>query len=225
MYGDCPGWRAYQGRVGRISLGTTAPASNPDILVARPGATLLYEVKPAADQFSEISPGLGLRGDNNAAQVQRYLWALVYAGYPNPQPGPNIAPATKQTADGGQLTIFSGADWNTYAPPGKRPTIKNSGIIYYVKTKPPRVPVGPPAPQRSPSDQQTEAPRADPRDVPTTVPSDDPLLSDVGEVVVAGLIVVALVVVVIALLPEEAVAAAAIVVVGGLVALANWAFG
>jgi RHS repeat-associated protein len=225
VYGDCPGWRVYQGRVGRISLATTVPAANPDILVARPGATLLYEVKPAADQLSEISPGLGLRGDNNAAQVQRYLYALAYAGYPNPQPGPNIVPASRQTADGSTLTIFSGADWKTFAPAGKRPTIKNSGIIYYVKTRPPRVPVPPPVIQKTPGDQQTQEPKEDPRDIPTTVPSDDPVLSDVGTDILVGVGIAALVVIAIALLPEEAVAAAGVAIVGGLVALGNWAFG
>ncbi len=225
VYGDCPGWQEYQGRVGKISLGTTVPASNPDILVGRPGATLLYEVKPAADQFSEIKPGLGLRADNNAAQVQRYLWALAYAGvYPNPQPGPDIAPATRPTADGGQITIFSGADWKTYAPPGKRGTIKNSGIIYYVKTKPPRVPVGPRATQKPPGGQQTEEPneepKENPRSVPTTAPTDDPVTSDLAGDLVMVAAVVVVVVLVVVFWPEIVAGAAAI----GAAALARWAF-
>jgi hypothetical protein len=147
VYGDCPGWREYQGRVGRISLATTIPVSNPDILVGRPGMTWLYEIKPAANQLGEIVWGkTGKRGDNNAAQVMRYLWALAYAGYPNPQPGPNIVPASRSHPDGTITTIFSGVDWNKFAPKSARPDIRNAGIIYYITTKRPKVPSPKPVP-------------------------------------------------------------------------------
>lgn len=130
VYGDCPDWRYWQGVPGRISLGTTQPVSNPDILIHAPGATLLYEVKPAADQFAEIKPGSGYRGDNNANQMLRYIFALTYDStgrFPNPQLGPNIVPASRTNADGTTTTIFSGVDWNKFVGYA-RPDLRNAGI-------------------------------------------------------------------------------------------------
>jgi hypothetical protein len=176
-------------------------------MVSQPGVTLLYEVKPAANQMAEIFPGTGLRGDNNAAQVQRYLWALAYAGYPNPQPGPNIAPATRPTPDGGQITIFSGVDWNKYAPPSARPDIRNAGIIYYVKTRPPRVPVPPPVSPKTPGNGQTEEPKENPRQVPTTAPADNGVEKVLEDILVAIIVAIllAILVILLAMLIEAAI--------------------
>jgi RHS repeat-associated protein len=194
VYGDCPGWRDYQGRPGRISLTTTAPVSNPDILVGRPGMTWLYEIKPAANQLGEIVWGVtGKRGDNNAAQVQRYLWALSYAGYPNPQPGPNIVPASRSNPDGTITTIFSGVDWNKFAPKSARPDIRNAGIIYYVTTRRPKIPspkpVPKPVPVPVPVPQATPQRAPQPTAVPTTEPTDS-MPGWVKPVAIGGLCVV-----------------------------------
>jgi RHS repeat-associated protein len=212
VYGDCPGYRIWRGVPGRISLRTTVPASNPDILVNAANNTLLYEVKPMANQLGQICRTCGQRGDNNAYQVQRYLWALAYdttGRFPNPQPGPNIAPATRPTPDGGQITIFSGVDWNKYAPPSARPDIRNAGIIYYVKTKPPRNPTPPPVVQKSPGGKETEEPKQDPRQIPTTAPADNGA-EQVLEKVLVTLLEIILIALLIALLALVVIAVASI---------------
>jgi len=192
VYGDCPGWREYQGRVGKISLTNTVPRSDPDILVGQPGATLLYEIKPAANQLGEIVWGVtGKRGDNNAAQVQRYLWALSYAGYPNPQPGPNIVPATTVNADGTITTIFSGVDWNKFAPKSARPDIRNVGIIYYITQKRPKIPSRKRVPKPVPVPVPVPQPGTQP--VPSAQPTDTPgwvVPAAIGLCIVGGLLIV-----------------------------------
>src|SRR5262249_35804835 len=48
--------------------------------------------------------------------------------------------------DGTITTIFSGVDWNKFAPKSARPDIRNAGIIYYITTKRPKIPSPKPVP-------------------------------------------------------------------------------
>jgi hypothetical protein len=148
--------------------------------------------------MGEIYPGKGLRGDNNANQVLRYLWAMGAepGRFPNPQPGPNIAPASRPTPDGGTITIFSGVDWNKFTPPSYRPDIRNAGIIYYVKTRPPRVPVPPGTGPKTPGSGQTEEPKEDPRQIPTTAPADNGVEQVLEKVLVTLLIAIILAIII-----------------------------
>jgi len=198
---------------------TTEPNSCVDILVSTPALTYLYEVKPGTDQQYEYGPDNGRKGVNNASQVQRYLWALAYAGYPNPAAGPDIVPDARTYEDGSILTIFSGSDWSQYAPKGARQADNTSGIIYYHRTKPPKVPTGPPSnPKRPPNTGQNEEPKQEPTKVPTQQPVSDPGVVSSGvveDVILVAAVVVAVVVVVV--FWPEIVAATAI---GGLI---GWA--
>jgi hypothetical protein len=209
VYGECPVERRFlhgqPGTGGKLPntfcFYTTTPGSCPDIIVGMPADTFVYEVKPGTDQLSEIKPGVtGERGLNNASQIQRYLWALAYAGYPNVATGRDIAPDQRTYADGSVLTIFSGADWDSYARKGSRKARDYSGIIYYLKTDPPRVPAPRPPnnPNNPPNNGTNEEPNQQPRTVPTTRPVDDPVTSDIGgDLAVGAAVVVAVVVVVV----------------------------
>jgi RHS repeat-associated protein len=238
VYGECPPERRTlhgvsgsvpgQGRQaspsGFYCFATTVPKSCPDVLVAQPAQTLVYEIKPGTDQLSEIVPGSsGERGLNNASQVARYVWALAYAGYPNPAAGPNVIPDARTYEDGSILTIFSGADWDQYARSGARKAANTSGIVYYQRTKPPRVPVNPPAnPKKPPNTGQNEEPNQEPNKVPTQGPVSDPGVVSGGvtdDLILVGAVVVTVVVVV--LFWPEIVAGAAALGVG---ALLSWAF-
>jgi RHS repeat-associated protein len=226
VYAECPVNRRllhgqrFTGPGGVLRLPTFG---DPDIVIGLPGVTYVYEVKPAADQLSEIKPGLGERGLNNANQVAGYLRGLLQAGYANPQPGPPIVPVSKESADGSStLTIFSGVDWSTYARQGARPAANSSGIIYYQRIYKPRTPVPPAAdPRRGPNTGENEEPRQNPREVPTTRPADDPVVSVSKEdlILVAAVVVVVAVVVVAAIILAPEVAAAAAVT-----AFVGWAF-
>jgi len=196
VYGDCPRWQSFHGRPGQIKLYNTEPASQPDILVGNQAITWLYEIKPAANQIGEMIPGVsGIRGDNNAAQVARYLWALSEypALYPNPRPGPNIVPGTKVHPDGSTTTIFSGVDWNKFANPSANPDIRNAGIIYYIFTKKPKVRTRP-RPERVPQEEPRTVPAQQPREIPTighveSTPNWVPVVV-VGACILGGLIIV-----------------------------------
>jgi RHS repeat-associated protein len=232
VYGDIPGRQSLQGvpgtcRGGSMCFTTVNPqpgdpvTSYPDIIARSGDSTYVWDIKPASDQLSSIKPDLPIRGVQNANEIKRMV-AAVGGRYPNSQPGPNIVPATRTDADGSVLTIFSGADWNAYAPRGKRAAADSSGIIYYIKKQPPKRPPVPvaPKPTSTPNEQPTEQPTAQPNDQPI----DQPATSDVGEEILVGvlaaLLVAALVVLAILLLPEEIVAG----IGAGLAALASWAF-
>jgi len=239
VYGECPPERrilhGVSGSVpgagrraspsGFYCFTTTVPNSCPDVLVAQPAQTYVYEIKPGTDQLSEIKAGVsGQRGLNNAAQVARYVWALAYAGYPNPAPGPDVVPDARTYEDGSTLTIFAGSDWDQYARKGARQAANTSGIVYYQRTKPPKVPTNPPAnPKRPPNTGQNEEPNEEPTKVPTQGPVSDPgVVSDglTEDLILVGAVVVVVVVVVV-FWPEIVAGAAAV----GLGALASWAFG
>jgi RHS repeat-associated protein len=225
---DVPGRQILQGRAGRICPPTVNPMPGdpatgcPDIIARLGAETFVWDVKPASDQLSSIKPGLLVRGIANADQIARYVRSLVGPQYPNARTGDNISPASRTSADGSTLTIFSGADWSRYARRGARPAQNSSGIIYYLRTFPPRVPVGRPTAQ--PNDKTTQQPReeptARPADRPVQQPTDSPVVSDVGTDILVGVAVVAVVVLVIVLLPEEIVVGAGAAVVG----LFSWAF-
>ncbi|WP_433728396.1 RHS repeat-associated core domain-containing protein [Actinoplanes sp. CA-051413] len=233
VYGECPEHRrTLHGVPGSVPapgrkaspsnyycFATTEPNSCVDVLVSTPAATYLYEVKPGTDQQYEYGPDNGKKGVNNASQVQRYLWALAYAGYPNPAAGPDIVPDARTYEDGSILTIFAGSDWSQYAPKGARQADNSSGIIYYHRTKPPKVPTGPPSnPKRPPNTGQNEEPKQEPTKVPTQGPVSDPGVVSSGvveDVILVAAVVVAVVVVVV--FWPEIVAATAI---GGLI---GWA--
>ena len=237
VYGECPPERRTlhgvpgsvpaQGRhtmpSGFYCFPTTQPESCPDVLVGLPAATYVYEIKPGSDQLSEIKPGKsGERGLNNASQVQRYLWALAYAGYPNVAAGPDIVPDVREYEDGSTLTIFSGADWQQFAGSARK-AANTSGIVYYVRSKPPRVPVNPPAnPKNPPNTGQNEEPNEEPTQVPTQDPVGDPgTVSDglTEDLILVGAVVVVVVLVVV-FWPEIVAGAAAL----GLGTLLRWAF-
>lgn len=173
MYGDCPGWRSWKGVEGQLSIGTTEPAAQPDILINAGGgaATLLCEVKPAANQFEPYPHHTVPRELENQDQVLRYILALsidTTGRFPNPQLGPNIVPASRQNADGSTTWIFSGPDWSRFSK--APPTIRSNGIIYYITQRPPegRPPV-PLLPHGSGNQNQNQ--KQDPRDTPTQRPT------------------------------------------------------
>jgi RHS repeat-associated protein len=226
VYAECPPTHRFlhgipgPGRNGLYIL----PGSIPELIAGLPGLTYVWEVKKAADQ---VTPAVSPRGADAAAQLARYITALELVGLPNVQPGPDIAPSSQTNPDGSVLTIFSASSWSTYAPAGKRlaPGVSTSGIIYYNKTQPQRVPVPPSVPRQNPPNQGQNDQKEDPRDTPTTVPTDDPILSEHDQDVLVTVAVVAVVaIVVIALLPEELVVGAAAAVAAGFVALTSWAF-
>jgi RHS repeat-associated protein len=231
VYGDCPGWQVWKGIPGQLSIETTNPAAQPDILINAGGgaATLLYEVKPAANQFEPYPFHTEPRELENQNQVLRYIMALSYdttGRFPNPQLGPNIVPASRQNADGSTTWIFSAPDWNRFSK--APPTIRSNGIIYYITQRPPRV--KPPVPVNpNNGGNQNENQKQDPRTTPTQRPTDDEPDtsndgSNIGEDILVAAAVVVVAIVVIALLPEEVVAGAAAAVAAGVGALASWAF-
>jgi RHS repeat-associated protein len=245
VYAECPPSHRFlhgqpgTGPAGVYKFNNTKPASIPELIAGLPGLTYVWEVKKAVDQ---VTPDIRPRGADAADQIYRYVLALTLAGYPNVKTGPDIVPSSQNYADGSVLTIFSAADWTTYAPKGKRlaPGVSTSGIIYYNKTRPSRIPVPVPDGNKSDPNQNNheEEPKEDPRDTPTDQPVDDPgAVQDdpVGDLILVAA-VVAVVVLVVVLLPEELLAAAGAAVVAGTEAvggaivegvssLASWAWG
>ena len=232
VYAECPpshrflhGTPARSGMVLYRHSRTPRPDWIPELIAGLPGLTYVWEVKIASDQ---VTPAVDPRGAGAAAQIARYVLALSLAGLPNVQPGPDIAPASQTNPDGSVLTIFSASSWATYAPAGKRlaPGVSTSGIIYYNKTRPQRVPVPPQVPRQNPPNQgqNDNDQNEDPRDTPTTAPTDDPIVSEIAEGVLVTVVAVAVVALVIVLLPEEIVVGAAAAVVAGFAALTSWAF-
>ncbi|WP_305783819.1 DUF6531 domain-containing protein [Symbioplanes lichenis] len=231
---DVPGRQMLQGVGGRICPPTASPMPGdpatgcPDIIARFGAQTLVWDVKPASDQLSSIKPNLPTREVANANQIARYVRSLAAAGYPNVQRGPDIVPASRTDADG-TLTIFSRANWGGWARKGARPAsaANASGIIYYLRIKPPRVPAPKPTgkptqqPTQQPGQRPTTAPTARPGDQPTQQPVDSPVVSDVVVGVLVAVAVVAVVALAIVLLPVEALVAGAVAVVGGLWAWAT----
>jgi hypothetical protein len=187
----------------------TNPQTLPDIVVSDPGFTYLYEVKSAADQLTPIKPYTRMlqRQVNTFSQFLRYLNGLRAGGFPNVQPGADILPDSMTYPDGTTLTIFSSSDWSKYAG-GYRPTDYDSpGIIWYIKTKPPRrrspnKPPVVPGVKLNQNDKQT--PRQDPASTPTQDPTDSGAVSEswAGDLITLG-VGLAVAAVVVALLPEE----------------------
>lgn len=212
VYGDCPPEaQSLHGVSGLMKLTTTVPPSQPDIVVSTPGFTYLYEVKPASDQLSSIKPGLLPRQANIFSQFLRYLNALRAANFPNVQPGPDIVPAS-MPYEGGTLTIFSGADWSKYAGSRRPAEYDNPGLIFYIKTRPPRrrSPNKPPLMPGVKVDQNNkQTPKQNPASTPTQDPTDSGAVTQdwAGNLITLG-VGLAVAAVVVALLPEE--------IVGGL---------
>ena len=235
---DVPGRRLLQGNAGRIcpptvNKGPKDPDTSCPDIIARFGAqTLVWEVKPGADQLSAGHSSRPIRAVENAAQVTRYIDSLAAAGWPGVQPGPGIVPASRTDA-AGVLTIWSYANWAGFARKGARPAsaAQAAGLIYYQRIPPPPAPVGKPTgkPTTGATEEPTEEPTARPGDNPTEVPTSEPvpdsdLLEDILIGVAVALAVVLVVALAIILIPAEAVAAAGAAIVAGIGGLVAWAF-
>jgi RHS repeat-associated protein len=136
--------------------------SCPDIIVRSGSRTLVYEVKPASRYG---------RSNRTARQVARYVRSLRPPRFPGTQAGPPIAPAAGPAPGGGLVLIFSGANWATFAPPGLPRANNSSGVIYYIKARPP---------QRQPARRSAPAPARQPATVPAPALPMVPGEPDVG---------------------------------------------
>lgn len=232
VYGDCPNWRNWKGaRDQQLSIGTMEPAAQPDILInIDNAATLLYEIKPAANQFKPYPGRTAPRELDNQNQVLRYLWALRLdetGRFPNAQLGPDIVPASRRNDDGSTTWIFSARDWGRFSK--APPTIRSNGIIYYITQRPRKGKTPTSTPPVLTHGNQYKNQKQDPRDTPTQQPTDnEPGTSNedsnIGEDVLVGAAAVVIVVAVVAFLPEELVAGAAFAAGAGIGAVASWAF-
>ncbi|MBC3841490.1 hypothetical protein GXW82_17960 [Streptacidiphilus sp. 4-A2] len=123
VYGDETGLRSLAGYSNgtRIEVPILNPTpkghltGHPDIIALDGPRTLLYEIKPAADQDSRMgSYSYDVRGIENADQVQGYLDGLTHLGTPMCRPGRRSCPpagTTPTEASSPSSPAPAGAPW------------------------------------------------------------------------------------------------------------------